>query len=230
MAKILNLQSHKPIEIRNKSKDTAEILIYGAIGASFWEDSITAKQFSDELKKLDASVKNVDLRINSPGGDVFEGYAIANRIKQHSSKFTIYIDGLAASIASIIAIAGDEVVIGEGAQMMIHSAWTVAMGNARDLEKVIDRLGEIDEQLISLYVKKTGKSRAEIRDMVEKETWLNADEAVEMGFADRKFEADIAIAASVLDKATWINRVPKNIKTRDQQVKNKIEEFLKARK
>jgi ATP-dependent protease ClpP protease subunit len=230
MAKIFNLQCNKPIEIRNKSKDKAEILIYGAIGASFWEDSITAKQFSDELKKMDASIKEVDLRINSPGGDVFEGYAIANRIKQHSAKFTIYIDGLAASIASIIAIAGDEVVIGEGAQMMIHSAWTVAMGNARDLEKVIDRLGEIDEQLISLYVKKTGKSRAEIRDMVEKETWLNADEAVEMGFADRKFEESQPIAASVLDKATWINRVPKNLKTRDQQVKNKIEEFLKARK
>jgi ATP-dependent Clp protease protease subunit len=230
MAKIFNLQCNKPIEIRNRSEDSAEILIYGAIGVSMWEDSVSAKQFSDELSKLDSKIKNITLRINSPGGCVFQGYAIANRIKQHSAKFTIYIDGLAASIASIIAIAGDEVVIGEGAQMMIHSAWTVAMGNARDLEKVIDRLGEIDEQLISLYVKKTGKSRAEIRDMVEKETWLNADEAVEMGFADRKFEESQPIAASVLDKATWINRVPKNLKTRDQQVKNKIEEFLKARK
>ncbi len=230
MSKILPFASQKSFEIRNKSATKAEILIYGAIGASMWEDSISAKQFSEELKKLPDTVKDIVLRINSPGGDVFEGYAIANRIKQHPAKFTVYIDGLAASIASIIAIAGDEVVIGEGAQLMVHKSWTMAFGNSKDLENVIQRLEDIDEQLISLYVKRTGRSRAEIRDMVEKETWLSADEAVEYGFADKTFEDTMPIAASLLDKATWINKVPKNIKTRDSEVKSKLNDFLNKNK
>lgn len=223
-------KNKKAFEIKNKGEDKAEILLYGAIGVSFWEDSITAKQFSEELKKLPSSVKNIDLRINSGGGDVFEGYAIANRIKQHSAKVTAYVDGLAASIASIIAISADEIVMGETSQMMIHKAWTFAAGNSKDMEAVVDRLEEIDEQLASMYMKKTGKSRSEIKEMMAKETWMTADEAVEMGFADSKFDSEFSIAASVFDKATWISKPPKNLKTRDIEVKNKLSEFLARNK
>lgn len=231
MSKLIDFPlSKKAFRIEAKSDKKAEVYIYGAIGASIWEDSISAKQFSEELKKLSPNVKEIDLRLNSPGGDVFEGYAIYNQLKQHPAKKTVYIDGLAASIASVIALAGDEIIMGEGAQFMVHKSWTMAFGNSFELERVIERLESIDEQLISLYTKKTKKPRAEIRDMVEKETWLNAEEAVEIGFADRVMESDVRIAASVLDRATWITKAPKNLSTRDKVVRAKIEEFIRKNK
>lgn len=231
MSKLIEFPlNKKAFRIEAKSDKKAEIYIYGAIGASFWEDSISAKQFSDELKKLPASVKEIDLRLNSGGGDVFEGYAIYNQLKQHPAKVTVYVDGLAASIASVIALAGDKIIMGEGAQFMVHKSWTMAMGNSFDMEKVVERLESIDEQLISLYTKKTKKPRSEIRDMVENETWLNAEEAVEKGFADEVVASDIRIAASVIEKCTWITKAPKNLVTRDKQVKAKLDEFLKKNK
>lgn len=211
----------------------AEILIYGAIGASWFEDSITAKQFSDELKALGENIKEIEVRINSPGGDVFEGWAIHARLKQHPAKVTVYVDGIAASIASIIALAGDKVIMAEGSQMMIHSAWTMAAGNARDFDKVVDRLLTIDDQLISAYVKKTKKSRSEIKDLVEAETWFTAEQAVEAGLADEIFSEAMPIAASSLTKATWLKATPSNVKTVEakarEDIKNlklKIEDFL----
>lgn len=231
MSKLIEFPlNKKAFRIEAKSDKKAEIYIYGAIGESMWEDSIGAKQFSEELKKIPDSVREIDVRLNSPGGDVFAGYAIYNQLKQHKAKKTVYIDGLAASIASVIALAGDQIIMGEGAQFMVHKSWTMAFGNSFELERVIERLESIDEQLISLYTKKTKKPRAEIRDMVEKETWLNAEEAVEMGFADKVVEGDVRIAASVLDKATWITKAPKNITTRDKQVRAKLDEFLKKNK
>jgi ATP-dependent Clp protease protease subunit len=237
MPKIIPLRNKHPFEIRAKSKTKAEILIYGSIGTSWFEDSISAKQFSEELKKLDSTVNEIELRINSPGGDCFDGFAIANRIKQHPAKVTCYIDGLCASIATIIALAADEVVIGEGAQMMIHKCWTVAAGNESDFEDVIARLQSIDEQLITTYVKKTKMSRAEVKELVHAETWFNADEAIAAGFCDKKFEGGMPIAASALDKATWIHSKPTaKIKTdRDaineaiDNLKNKVSAFI-ARK
>lgn len=237
MPKIIPLRNKHPFEIRAKSKTKAEILIYGSIGASWFEESISAKQFSEELKKLDSSINEIELRINSPGGDCFDGFAIANRLKQHPAKVTCYIDGLCASIATVIALAADEVIIGDGAQMMIHSCWTVSAGNSRDFEDLISRLESIDEQLITTYVKKTKMSRAEVKELVHAETWFNADEAVAAGLADKTFEGTVAIAASALDKATWIHSKPAaKIKTdRDEvreeidKLKNKISGFL-ARK
>lgn len=217
-------RSH-PFEIKNKSATKAEIVIYGAIGSSWFEDSITAKQFSEELKKLDKSVNQLDIRINSPGGDVFDGIAIYNRLKQHPAKKTVYIDGLAASIASIIALAGDEVIMGEGALYMIHLPWTMAFGNRKDLESTIDRLMDVEEQLVSIYSKKTKMSRSEIKEKLEKETWMDADQAIEEGFVDSKIDDEaLPIAASVLDKATWINKMPK-MRTTDEAIKSEIEDL-----
>ena len=110
--KILNFKAKgKPLQIRSESATKAEIIIYAPIGQSFWEESVSAKDFSDQLNKLEPTVNEISVRINSPGGDVFDGIAIYNRLKQHKAKKIIYIDGLAASIASIIALAGDEIII-----------------------------------------------------------------------------------------------------------------------
>lgn len=224
------------MEIRNKSATQAEIVLYGAIGQSWFEDAISAKQFSDILKEVPDTVKNITLRINSPGGDVFDGIAIYNRLKQHPAKVTCYIDGLAASIASIIALAADEIIMGEGALYMVHLPWTMAMGNRNDLENTVNRLMDVEEQLITIYRAKTKMDRQEIRAMLEKETWLDANQAIELGFVDSKMSDTQPIAASVIEKASWLNKKP-NMKTDKDaalekilEAKNKVDGFLKARK
>lgn len=236
MNKILNFQNRsQPFEIRAKSATKAEIVIYDQIGRGWFSEGVTAKSFSEELKKLDGAVNEITVRINSPGGDVFEGIAIYNRLVQHKAKIIVHIDGLAASIASIIALAGDEINIGEGALYMIHLPWTMAMGNRMEMENTTQRLVDIEEQMISMYAKKTKLDRGEIRVMLEKETWMDADQAIEMGFVDAKSEDTIAIAASVMEKE-WIRKAPKNfvseasvLREKSLELKNKIDARL-ARK
>ena len=211
--KILNFKAKgKPLQIRSESATKAEIIIYAPIGQSFWEESVSAKDFSDQLNKLEPTVNEISVRINSPGGDVFDGIAIYNRLKQHKAKKTIYIDGLAASIASIIALAGDDIIIGEGALYMIHLPWTIAWGNRMDFDNVTNRLMDVEEQLINIYAKKTKLGKSEIRAMLEAETWMDADQAIEKGFVDKKAEESLPIAASVFDKR-WINKKPKTFKS-----------------
>lgn len=219
--KILDFKSRsqKPFEIRNKSATKAEIILYGGIGDDFWGDGsmISAKTFSDELQKLEPTVNEITVRINSPGGDVFQGVTIFNRLKQHKAKIIVHIDGLAASIASIIALAGDEIFIGEGALYMVHLPWTFAMGDRMALENTINRLLDVEEQLIGIYSKKTGIDRSEIRAMLEAETWLDADQAIEKGFVDKKAEESLPIAASAFDKK-WINKRPKTFKSETAEI------------
>jgi ATP-dependent Clp endopeptidase proteolytic subunit ClpP len=214
----------QPFEIRNKTAVSAELVIYGSIGHSFFEDGITAKMVSDALKDLDPTVKDIVVRVNSPGGCVFEGVAIYNRLKQHKAKVTVYVDGLAASIASIIALAGDEVIMGEGALYMIHLPWTWAAGNRNDLDNTINRLLDVEEQLISIYAKKSKMDRSEIKSLLEKETWMDATQAMELGFVDKTMDESLPIAASALEK-TWFNKVPKSVKTEDVVAREKVTEL-----
>jgi ATP-dependent protease ClpP protease subunit len=195
--------------IENTSATKAEIIIYAGIGQDFWDDGsmISAKNFSDELKKIDASVNEIVVRINSPGGDVFDGMAIYNRLKQHKAKKTVYIDGLAASIASIIALAGDDIFIGEGALYMIHLPWTFAYGNRMELDNTVNRLMDVEEQITGIYAKKTGLDRSEIKALLEAETWMDAEEAIEKGFVTSKVEDSVPIAASAIG-SKWINKKP----------------------
>jgi ATP-dependent Clp protease, protease subunit len=226
----------QPFEIKNKTATKAEIILYGSIGQDWFGEGITAKKFSDELKKLDASVNQIDLRINSPGGDVFDGITIYNRLKQHSAKITTYIDGLAASIASIIALAGDEVIMGEGALYMVHLPFTFSIGNRMELDNTINRLVDVEEQMVGIYAKKSKMDRAEVKALLEKETWMDAQQASDNGFVDKTTEETVAIAASLLDRAKWINKMPKMTtdldlaKEQQLEAKNKISEILKARK
>jgi ATP-dependent Clp protease protease subunit len=225
LPKLFDFKSHssQPFAIKNKSATKAEIILYAAIGESWFYDAVSAKQFSDELKALDPTVNHIDLRINSPGGDVFDGIAIYNRLKQHKAKVTVHIDGLAASIASIIALAGDEVIIGDGALYMIHLPWTFAMGNRTDLDNTINRLVDVEEQLVSIYAKKTGLDRLEIKQMLEAETWLDSEQAIEKGFVDKKVEESVPIAASIFDKAKWINKAPRSFNSETKVVSSQIE-------
>jgi len=216
MPKLLNFapKAGQRLKIQNKSAKQAEIILYAGIGDDWWGDGsmVSAKQFSDELKKIDSSVEEIVLRINSPGGDVFQGMTIYNRLRQHKAKKKVYIDGLAASIASIIALAGDEVIIGEGAMYMVHLPWTFAMGDRLALDSTIGLLMDIEEQMVSIYSKRSGLDRTEIKQLLEAETWLGADEAIEKGFVTSKADESIPIAASAF-KRPWINRAPESYRS-----------------
>jgi ATP-dependent Clp protease protease subunit len=235
MPKSLKVVKNKEIlKIHSKGPTKSELIIYGPIGSGMWDDSyISATQVSDALKDLEPSVKELEVRINSPGGDVFEGIAIYNRLKQFKGTVNVYIDGLAASISSIIALAGEKITIGEGALYMIHLPWTMAIGNRMDLENVTNRLIDVEDQLLGIYNKKTKISKMELRTMLEKETWLDAQEAMDMGFCDCKMEDSLPIAASVFEKSKWINKAPRVInqkfKTDLNNKVNELKEFLLAR-
>ncbi len=172
---------------------SAEILIYGEIGANFWGDGIAAEDLVKELAELD--VAKIDVRINSVGGQVFEGLAIFNALDRHPAEVTTHIDGMAASIASIVALAGDEVRIAENAFVMIHNPWGVAIGDANEMRSMGEILDKLGGSLADIYAAKTGEKHNAIRKLMDAETWFNASEALELGMVDTISPA-MAIAAS----------------------------------
>ena len=180
-----------------------EIYLYGPIGASFWSDGIGAKQFADDLKAL-GNVSSIDVRINSEGGDVFDGRAIYNQLSQHKATKTVYVDGLAASIASLIAMAGDEIIMGDGAFMMIHQPWGVAVGNAPEMRRTADLLDSVNGTMIDTYAARTKQSRDEVSAWLAAETWMPAQDAVEKGFADKIVEG-AKVAASIVRPEAFKN-------------------------
>jgi len=132
-----------------------------------------------------ADKATIHLRIDSPGGDVFAGRAMEQLIKEHPGNVITHIDGFAASAASYVALAGNEVQISQGGQIMIHKAWTLTWGNADDLSKTVNLLNQIDEALILTYADRTGQDAEQIRKWISAETWFTADDAVKYGFADK---------------------------------------------
>lgn len=227
MGKLIDLNGKRQFSIKNRGEKRAEILIYDEIGrGDFFSEAISSQDFKAELDKLPKTVNQIDMRINSPGGDVFDGFAIYNLIKQHPAKFTAYIDGIAASIASVIAMAADEVIMGEASYIMVHNAWSGIYGNYKDFEQMSERLYELDEQIISIYSRKTKKDRIEVRSMVDATTYMAGEEAVELGFATSVFEQDYVIAACSLDKIKNLNP-DKILQTRNKMVKNKLASFKK---
>lgn len=194
--------------IKAKANDTAEISIYDEIG--FW--GITAKSFSKDLKALGNNLKQINLHIHSPGGDVFDGIAIYNLLKNHPANVTVYIDGLAASMASVIAMAGNEVIMPENAMMMIHKPWGIQGGDAEDMRKYADLLDKVENTLIPAYANKTGKTPEELAEMLSAETWLNGKECVEQGFADKLAEPLVAMASIKSRKLEDFTNMPKAMK------------------
>jgi ATP-dependent Clp endopeptidase proteolytic subunit ClpP len=161
--------------------DTTEILLYDEIG--YW--GVTAKDFQAQLAGV--STPNICLHINSPGGDVFDGLAIYSALKAHPARVTTIVDGLAASAASFIALAGDKVCMAENAFMMIHNAWGVAMGNKAEMLDMASTLGKLDGQLASIYAAKTGKTQEDCAALMDGDvdgTWFTAQEAKDAGLID----------------------------------------------
>ncbi len=187
-----------------KSEDAGELLIYGEISETTWMgDEVTPKQFKKDLDAL-GDIKSLNIYINSGGGDVFAGQAIHSMLKRHSAKKTVYIDGLAASIASVIAMAGDRIVMPRNAMMMVHHAWTIAIGMASDLRKTADTLERIDGTIVGVYADRTGLEADKVIELMDAETWMTADDAVAHGFAD-EVEQGRKIAASIVGGALVVN-------------------------
>lgn len=193
--------------IRNAAKTDdgpAELLIYDEIDSWY---GISADQFARDLKAIDNDA--ITVRINSPGGSVFDGIAILNALRDHPATVTVVVDSLAASIASVIAMAGDEIVMNRNSQMMLHNAWAVCVGDARDMEKSAARLAQHNTNIAQIYADRAGGTVDDWLAVMAEETWLLADEAVAAGLADRvvelpEKESDSAAArASVFDLSAF---------------------------
>lgn len=170
----------------DEEKKVSVITIYGVIGNSYWEKSISAKQVVDALNE--AGDNDIVIRLNSPGGDAFEGITISNRLREHKGKVTTYIDGYACSAASLFPPASDETIMGLGAMIMIHEATTIVWGSKKDMRKEADVLEKLETGIIDIYMTVAKVDRKEIETMVDNETWFTAEEAVAIGFASKLTE------------------------------------------
>jgi ATP-dependent Clp protease, protease subunit len=210
--------------IKNKGKvKEATVYVYDEIG--YW--GVTPEDFVKELNDLSADT--VHIRFNSPGGSVFDGTAMFNAIKQHKSKTVAHVDGLAASIASVIALGADEVRMAENAFMMIHEPWSMVMGNADDMREEADLLDKVGGTIMNTYVKKTSMKESEIKDLVQSETWMTAKDALEMGFID-SIEADAGdekAKATLFDLNVFSNVPAQLIGERETPTAREVEKILK---
>ena len=202
--------------ISGKASDgIVDIYIFDEIGAY----GLNAQSFIDEIKPFKNSALNI--HINCVGGDVFDGMAIYNVIKKRTAETTVYIEGIAASMGSVIALAADTVVMAENSLFMIHNAWGGAMGEAKEMKKTAKLLDKISGEIADIYVKKTNLPYNKVQEMMDEETWLNADEAYELGFIDSISDA-IKVAAKY-DVSKF-----KNIT--NEEVSNKLSVNLKNKK
>jgi len=168
--------------------DENTITMFDVIGEDFWTGGgVTAKRVSAALRAI--GKRDVRVRINSPGGDMFDGIAIYNLLRAHPAKVTVEVMGWAASAASVIAMAGDEIVMGLGTFMMVHNAWGLVIGNRHDMRASADLFEEFDAALADIYEARTGAARKDIEALMDAEMFMGASAAVERGFADRVDEA-----------------------------------------
>ena len=175
---ILNLDKGK-LEVKNKAGNTAELIIFGEISSNRWSNSdVLPSDINDLLSEIGEN-DALDIYINSPGGSVFAGIAIYNMLARHKGHKRVYVEGYAASIASLIAMVGDEIIIPENAYLMIHKAWGFSMGNADDLREIADMYERFDNTIANAYMTraKAGRTLEEFLDLMKAETWFNGFEA-----------------------------------------------------
>ena len=171
--------------MKNEEENSADMILYGTIGSDEWWDDICDKTFKEDIANL-GEVENINLHINSPGGSVFAAVAIANTLKNHKAKVTAYIDGLAASAATIITSACDVVKMPKNALFMIHNPLTWAYGNKQELEKTGILLDKVKDSILETYLAKAkDKTKEELSALMDEEKWFNAEEAKEYGFIDK---------------------------------------------
>lgn len=195
----------------NGDKKSADIHIFDRIGS--WDFS--AKAFINALKQLD--VEHINLHINSPGGYVFDGVAIQNSLRHHKAAVTVHIDGLAASTASVIALAGDEIRIADNAYVMIHNPVSMVYGEAKDMVKEAEVLNKISDGIAGDYSRKMGISIDDARELMDEETWYLGQEAIDSGFADTLFEGTKAAADFDLTRVS--DKAPEEVIARFSQPK-----------
>lgn len=210
----MRIQNRSPFKPRNAkyrienkvTEKEATVYLYDEIS---WF-GIDAEQFIKDLN--DITAKTINIRFNSPGGSVFDGTAVFNAIKQHKAKTVSHIDGLAASISSVIALASDEIRMAENAFLMIHDPWGIVIGGADVMREEADLLDKIGGTIRKTYSDKTGKDDKEIKKLMKAETWMTADEALEMGFIDviDKDEEDEKAKATLFDLSVFAN-VPEGL-------------------
>ena len=183
MKKFWNWTSRKAQDQETGGERSERVLtLNGTIAEESWfDDDVTPALFRDELN---SGTGNITVWINSPGGDCIAAAQIYNMLSAYDGKVTVKIDGIAASAASVIAMAGDEVLMSPVSMMMIHNPATIAFGDHSEMQKAMDMLSEVKESIINAYVLKTGQSRAKLSHLMDAETWMDANKAVELGFAD----------------------------------------------
>jgi len=178
--------------IKASDENDNTIGIYDPIGYDYWDDSgVTAKRISAALRSLDGA--DVVVNINSPGGDVFEGLAIYNLLREYKGHVTVRVLGVAASAASFIAMAADEIQIARAGFFMIHNAWTGLWGNRNDLRETADFLEQIDDTIADIYHVRSGLSMDELKADMDKERWINGRDAIDSGFADAFLPSDVVV-------------------------------------
>lgn len=191
-------------DFKNADETTGELMIYGDISdVSWWGDEVTPKQFKKDLDAL-GDITQLNVYINSGGGDVFAGQAIYTMLKRHKANVNVYVDGLAASIASVIAMAGDKIIMAKGSMLMVHNMWTIILGNANDLRKVADDMDKITDSVIIPAYERSGQDKDKIQALMDAETWMSDQEAVELGFAD-EVEETKKLAASICGTILTVN-------------------------
>src|SRR5574343_711652 len=178
----------KTIVAENKDDSVASIDIFDVIGSDFFGEGFTAKRMSAALRSI-GDDKDVVVNINSPGGDVFEAATIYNLLAQHKGNVTVNILGLAASAASVIAMAGDTIKISQIGFLMIHNAWSIVIGNKDDLLEAADILEQFDESILTAYSSRAKADENKIKKMMDNENWIGAEDAEEYGLADEIIEA-----------------------------------------
>ena len=214
--------------VKNEGEEARTLYLSGEISDETWfGDEVTPKLFRDELM---AGSGDITLWINSPGGDVFAAAQIYNMLMDYPGHVTVKIDGLAASAASVIAMAGSQVEMSPVAMMMIHNPITVAIGDSKEMQKAMDMLSEVKESIVNAYEIKTGLSRNKISRLMDAESWFNAKKAVELGFADSilytddKTENDINVDAMLFSRAAVTNSLltKLSVKKTKEPVPNKV--------
>lgn len=218
------------LQVKNEvNSDVAEMYLYGSIRKAYWWDSEDACISANRVKNAlaDLKDKDINIHINSPGGDVFESIAICNLLKQHSKNVTITIDALAASGASVICMAADKVIMPANSMMMIHKAWTWVDGNADDLRKVANDLDKMDNAVLASYKDRFVGTEEELKALIKESSWFTADECKSLGFCDEildeqqdpEEEPMEDIKNSILNK--YMNKVREPQTTEPKVVENK---------
>ncbi|MDY5164492.1 Clp protease ClpP [Leuconostoc falkenbergense] len=196
------------------TNNVAQIDIFGEIvGEKWFDEETSATSFRDALKEL-GDVSTINLSINSGGGSVFDGIAIYNMLKSHKATVNVYVEGLAASIASVIAMAGDTITMRSGSMLMIHRPFTVLQGNAEEMRKAAETLEKMGDNIVNIYSDRTGIQTEEIQQIMSAETWLSAEEAVEQGWATKLDKKEAVMNSVPKEILGLFSNVPKNVLAR----------------